>query len=297
MRHAIDEFVATHPHGWWWHTEEWMRYCEAARGGSARHVTVRDPDGLRVWMPIIVEGGVAQCDGNPLPIPLLRTFSDWIHAALELRTYTGITRWRFRDSPLASVSGTDLYELDKAFHREGFKEVGWRTRLIDLTASETDLWRGVRKSYHSLIRGGEKRLRIESVADVEVFRQLHVASAGRETRPRATWSCMQRWLAVDRALLLVAYDQSEDTIRPVGAAYWIVYKQAAYYASASYLQDNVAHAVIWQSLLHLRDKCGVMKVEMGWQGHAQDEKGKNIEYFKRGWGGHDVPLPAWEKTV
>ena len=95
------------------------------------------------------------------------------------------------------------------------------------------------------------------------------------------------WLD-DGAGFVVVAETPDGT--PWGAAYWYVYKGCAYYGSGAYrARDGVAHLVVWESLMALRT-AGYMKVDMGAQGTAQDDKGKAIEFFKRGWGGVDVPV-------
>lgn len=238
------------------------------------------------------EHGEIQMDGNPCPLPLCADEQDWAMVHDWIVSQPQITRWRFRSSPLAQHP--DASAIRAAFLEYGFRDISWRTRLVDLALTEAELWRGIRKSYHSLIHAGEKRLCLNIACNVDDLHGCHAAAAGRDTRPPATWEFMQRWLNEKAALLVTARDPcNADAV--VGAAYWYVWKGAAYYGSAAYLVDNVAHAVIWRSLQALRG-LGVRRVEMGWQGHATDEKGRHIEFFKRGFGGEDVPLVVVERT-
>lgn len=39
----------------------------------------------------------------------------------------------------------------------------WQTRVIDLSVSEAELWRGIRKSYKAIINKAQKVHRIEAV--------------------------------------------------------------------------------------------------------------------------------------
>ena len=162
----------------------------------------------------------------------------------------------------------------------------WQTRVIDLTASEADLWRGVRKSYHALIHRVERHygVGVWEPSGILTARALHDAEAGRETRPMATWTLMQDWIRQSRGLLVGACHAG----MPVGYAYFLVHEDWAYYASAASRVPDVNHALAWLAIKTLKAR-GVRQLELGWQGHATDDKGRALEFFKRGFGGVDVP--------
>ena len=177
----------------------------------------------------------------------------------------------------------------------------WNTRIIDLGLEERVLWRDTRKSYHSLINkattGGSLRVHAErfSVVVSTVCRTLHERAAGRVTRSMRTWHLQREWVDNGRAVCMIANaDSRDDTVplvdrlRTVGFAYAVINGSWAYYFSGATVEDNVQHALQWRLILELKAR-GVTTYEIGWQGHAEDEKGKAIEFFKRGFGGADVP--------
>lgn len=168
----------------------------------------------------------------------------------------------------------------------------WNTRIVDLSLSKAELWRGVRKSYRSLIHAAEcnQELTWDTVnggyshVAARVCRPVHLESAGRETRPLATWEMMDRWVRNGHGF--IAYVGGRDRI--VGYVYVVVDSKWSYYFSGASLARNVNHALIWTAMKALKAR-GVTTLEMGWQGEATDAKGKLIEFFKTGFGGYDIP--------
>ena len=188
-------------------------------------------------------------------------------------------------------------------------EVTWQTRIVDLSLSEADLWRGVRKSYHAIINKTDRELKIEAIPQgeagglISTCQRVHRLGAGRQTRPDGTWDLMGDWADAGRGMIVMAFDYEHEMTEPggfngfgpgsrwpscVAFAYLIVNSSWAYYASGRSLKKDVQHAVIWRALLALKTR-GVRWVELGWQGQATGEKGKNVEWFKTGFGGCDEP--------
>lgn len=193
----------------------------------------------------------------------------------------------------------------------------WATRLVDLTRPTEALWAGVRGSYHATVNrlgrefqewGGntpfaERPGRYRSAIDdsgagwfTRTAERVHLLDAGRVTRSDATWQLMGDWSEEGHGLWLAAFD---DTAPPagmdewpscVGYAYFILDGDGwSYYASAASLRKDINIALVWWALLALKAR-GVRYCEIGWQGEAQDEKGRNIEFFRRGWPGRDIPI-------
>lgn len=157
------------------------------------------------------------------------------------------------------------------------------TQVIDLTQSEADLWTGVRKSYKSKIHWAERQRDISLTEDpvaVGMARAIHIEKAGRETRPMGTWILMADWLVAHQALLVMA---------PKSFAYFIIHRDWAYYGYAASLEPDVNAALVWTAIKALKTR-GITQLEMGWQGQATDDKGKQIEFFRRGFGGVAVQV-------
>lgn len=191
------------------------------------------------------------------------------------------------------------------------------TRVVDLGQPQTDLWRGVRRSYHALINrtNNEHALRGRIIGAptlittigrwswVESCRRLHREVVGRDTRPVASWEIMEGWVQEQRAALAMVATPDHafrfDTTVPLHGvtterqheidayALFIIHNRWAYYASAAARVRDVNHALVWNAIVALK-RIGVRWLELGWQGEATDDKGRAIEFFRRGFGGVDV---------
>lgn len=286
-----------HSDAWFFHTEAWLNYQLAyrARNRDASFAVI-DAGGIRALVPLMISRGADGASefsysNDPLPLACVADEAASDFAAREVERIgieAGVTRGILASGPFGvtprppDISGV----VTTAAHR-----------IIDLTDSQPNLWRGVRRSYRSLIHAAERTCSITDDSSAEAFRRYRELHQRLAEIPRAneTYDYQQQWLLDDRALLVLI----ERDAMLLGAAYWIIYKQAAYYASGAYTvprdaesvtrRETVAHAAVWRSLLALRDH-GVRRVDMGWQGRVRDTKGRAIEFFKRGWGGVDVPV-------
>lgn len=169
---------------------------------------------------------------------------------------------------------------------------GWATRVIDLARDERLLWRDVRKSYKALIHRTERDYRILPAALgphvlVRACHALHRQAAGRETRPIETWQLMESWAGIDLGAPLVLAKRGGNS-DPVAFAYFLTYGAWAYYGYAASLIPDANAALIWAAMRTLKAR-GVACLEMGWQEQATNKKGLAIEFFRRGFGGKNVP--------
>jgi hypothetical protein len=211
----------------------------------------------------------------------------------------------------------------------------WQTRVVDLSQDEAALWRGVRKSYHSLVNRLTRQFRERTYDDrladvprgcerqvtegegagyiVRTCELLHKADSGRQTRSDETWQLMGEWAETGHGLFVDAMDWSEPpddalvaasplvvdgqpldmgTPMPiVGFVYFVRNQDWAYYFSAASIRRDVNIALVWWAMLALKAR-GVRWCELGWQGEAQDDKGRGIEFFRRGFGGTDLVLDS-----
>lgn len=181
----------------------------------------------------------------------------------------------------------------------------WMTRVVDLALSEAELWRGVRKSYKSLIRRAERThdltpTRVLGLCLViDVCAVLHETAAGRITRPSDTWRMMCEWVTAGHGEAWLATTRG-DQPDPVGFVYVVIFGAWAYYFSAASRVDNVSHALLWHAMKALKAR-GVRWFELGWMDRPCDtDKDRGIAQFKRGFGGYDVPAkeaPCLASTV
>lgn len=168
----------------------------------------------------------------------------------------------------------------------------WQTRVVDLRRPYPELWRDVRRSYHSLIHKAEHQWTIEVCGSGEMahFKALHAAEAGRQTRPDASWDLMAGWVGGGRLLLVGARGHSGAWM---AFAAFEMHRRWAYYGHAAAAKRDVNHALVWHAMVALKAR-GIARLEMGWQGQDATDKGQALEFFRRGFGGTDVPAASGE---
>lgn len=281
-----DAFVDRHPAGWFWHRRAWVDYQLAYRASAqeASFAVVDDDGRVLAVVPLVVSrpaGASPELSyaGDPLPEPLLasckRALGDLVAATVwDVALRVGVSCRRSAPSPFGPPG-------DWAVWRES-------QRVVDLDAMS---WSDLRKSYRSVVNGADKEYGLKFATEVgtgafALYQRLH-AQLSRHPRADATYRMQAEWLDEGRAAVVTA--ERGDVCW--GAAYWVVYKGCAYYASGAYAARDVGPAVVWASLNRLRTFMGVQRASLGWQGRAATEKERGIEFFKRGFGGADVPCP------
>lgn len=183
----------------------------------------------------------------------------------------------------------------------------WLTRVVDLSLSEAELWRGVRKSYKGLIRAAERVYTIQSISGACIYSamKIHEQEAGRMTRPIETWGLQGGWVVDGHAILVSAgrrqlmditmCQDTESRLVPFGLlqmrgfVYCVTFGRWAYYFSGATSAKNLNHALIWHAMKALKAR-GVRWFELGWMAREGDtEKDRQISFLKRGFGGVDIP--------
>jgi hypothetical protein len=192
----------------------------------------------------------------------------------------------YKSSPLASDH--DFTDLEQ--HPEQWEARTHWTQVLDLTVPVEELWRGVRKSFHSIVHRAQDRYEIVPAwthPAIWDYQRVHADANGGPPRSQATYEHQWQWLADGQGLLMLAQDPERLGVA-VAAAYWIVYQGSAYYASGPSVERSVQHAVIWESLIWLKAN-GVTLAELG-QIDGETEKERNIGKFKAGFGGAAQPF-------
>lgn len=271
---AWDRFVSSHPDGWWFHTWTWLDYA-AAYSPTAIDMSQVYVSGCEIVavVPLIFEpDGTPVFGGQLTPAPLS------LPDVTICSTINKRIQWAYRP-------GREIEDLpvDYVERKHG-------TYVVDLSKPEEELWRGLRKSYKSLIHRAEERYNVrvsshlsidESRKAMEIAQELHFCSAGRKTRPQRTWDLQANWLASGDGVLLVA-SRDHDL---VGFAYIIRWKDWAYYASGASLEDNVSHLLIWKAMNLLAADEQTRYFEIGHADEDGDAKARSIAFFKSGFGG------------
>jgi|SRR5712664_2940700 len=178
---------------------------------------------------------------------------------------------------------------------EGFSASPSYKQVIDLTKSEEEIRRAVRRRYKPHINWGEKNLSLviydhsNITAEIfEQFRLLHVAVAGRETRSAESWQVQLRQIMENQAFAITGR-LGEQLVTAALFLHSPIYCYYGVGASIREMFDKpLSHAVIWRSILEAKRR-GCRFYEMGelvdLYSDAFTEKEKNIADFKRGFGG------------
>ena len=171
------------------------------------------------------------------------------------------------------------------------------TRLIELSRAEEELKRNIRKSYKSLINWGHKHLRVEihdqastsAPEKMEEFRELHIAAAGRVTRPKATWDVLTEMITCGEAFLVLGYYEEKLV---TGAFFSQNDKVACYGVGASnreMFDKPLSHCIIWTGILKAKENgCSFFDVGEQFfpcQMETVTKKEADISKFKSGFGG------------
>jgi len=191
-----------------------------------------------------------------------------------------------------------LSTLGQHLVRCGASERPHYSKVIDLRKAENELWQDLRKSYSSLINWGLRELQ-PSVLDsasltweqMQAFRELHIAEAGRETRSEASWRRQLDLVQAGEAFVVFGLWQSE-----VVSAGLFIHSQAVCYYGVSVsrrdlFEKPMFHAVMWRAILHAK-ALGCRWFEVGQQVAAKSrqdprpsKKELGISEFKAGFGG------------
>ncbi len=185
----------------------------------------------------------------------------------------------------------------------GYLDSSIHTSVIDLEIPEEHIWSKIRKSYRSLINQGNKTFKIVIVdyanLDFDIFtmhRELHFKSAGLVTRSLKTWDIQFDMIKDDNACLIGLVFDSQF----VAFSYFVHCNKKAYYGNSSDDPDckfNIPfeHTITWSAIRYYKSR-RFKKLETGLQqfGHQifdhPTKKDLNISFFKRGFGGHIIPV-------
>lgn len=294
---AWDTFVYDHPLGWFWHTSQWLAYSLAYTPQAVDHsfMVVDHYEPLALVPLVQGPNGSLVMGGQITPAPLFNFVSGPDMALANFAITSAEKRLRGHVAlPIRLRPGI----VPQGLMPESCQAQIGSTYVVDLRVGERELWKNLRKSYKSLIHKAQREFAIATYAKdwaVDIARELHLVSAGRETRPRETWECMKQWVVDGQAVVALGAPAVRSVPKndrsAVAYAYAIRYKRCAYYASGASLdKSGLAHALQWELMNALR--CGdISMYEIGYAADADaTEKEKGIAHFKAGFGGKALPV-------
>lgn len=164
------------------------------------------------------------------------------------------------------------------------------TGFVPLDRPESELWRGLRKSYRPLINWGRRHLTLTIVdgdhpddrlfADFQAF---HHRVAGRQTRPQASWDRMLDNIHAGRAELITGHLEGDL----LSATFINHGPDEASYATGVYdrtaFDKPLGHWPVYAAILRARDR-GCRRFTLGpvFLDHQHNRKERDIGFFKKG---------------
>lgn len=295
---AWNNYVDAHPQAWFWHREEWLNYSlDYTRHSIDKSFAVLK-DGVVVGICPAITCGIEIRMGDDACIGPLASSPESTYEvinAIRSRLTNYIANWRWNRVRGANVTGPLL-----GLSTERWVYLSrWLTSVVPLHVSKEQQWRGIRKSYRSLINQSKERhvVRKDRWDD---YKACHQQCA---TRPRSgnTYDHQHDWFRRKLASVYCLYgehdksgpasvvvtsaqggtgssdcsSQSLSTI--LSAAYVITYKNRSYYASGPSLVKNTQHRLQWEVMRDLSSR-NVKDYELGW---LSDD---GVGFFKSGWG-------------
>jgi hypothetical protein len=295
---AWNDYVDAHPQAWFWHREEWLNYSLDYTKHSIDKSFAVLRDGAVVGICPAITCGIEIRMGDDACIGPLASSPEAtceVIDAIRSRLTNYIANWRWNrgrgeviTGPLLSLSTERWVYLSR-----------WLTSVVPLNVGEKERWRGVRKSYRSLINQSKVRHQIVRKDMWDDYKTCHQQCA---TRPRSnnTYDHQHDWFRRKLAHVYCVYgehdksnpasvmvtsarggsgssDCSSQSLSTLSAAYVITYKNRAYYASGPSLVKNTQHRLQWEVMQDL-SSLNVHDYELGW---ISDD---GVGFFKSGWG-------------
>jgi len=305
-----DAFADRHHAGYWWHRQAWLDYSlsyDPKAVDRSFAVVVKSNGYPRVMAvcPAIERDAIICMGAGDVPCagPLVidhqdETYTSWYREVLlrNIQSRLGGCRgwWSWNREP------SDSRELIQVLaKRLSMGQSVTSTSLVSVRNERA--WFGLRKSYRSLVLSAAREYDIGyGFADLWPYYEMcHRHCATRE-RDGDTYLHQLRWLRQASAFVVVALPKHGGTtgaMNPDGrvtsslswvasgsgpdpsstlaAAYVLVYKGRAYYASGPSVQSNLQHALQWAAIQAVA-RLGGHTYELG---HHTDD---GIGFFKRG---------------
>jgi len=275
-----DAFVDEQRDAWVWQRSWWLDYIKAYAPTSQERsfLVVDDQSRIRAIVPLVVQDGRAGYGhGDPCPGMVIATDRSMFERNAMVAMIFSEMKRRLQDIS----RGGWMWWANAPGARKWVKyctatfpvqSVMRLHAVTDLTRSTDVLWASVRKSYRQTVDKWHGEIHS---GDIDGYIAAHRAVSD---RAEATYAMQRRWHQDGRIHAVTARLGGE----PVGAAYALIDKGWAYYASGPSHAPNAQHAVQWRMVLDLKRK-GVQMYELG-SLEGETEKEQNIAFFKRGFG-------------
>ena len=169
------------------------------------------------------------------------------------------------------------------------------TQVIDLNKEESEIKRGIRKSYSSLINWGLRELNVKIYTKKDVswevvneYRKLHILESGKETRTEDSWR--RQFTMIESGDAFLVTGGLNGSI--ISAGFFPCSLDSCYYGASASNRDlfdkPIFHALLWVAILHAKS-IGCKWFEVGEQLYPSisqpSTKELGISQFKAGFGG------------
>lgn len=314
-----DEFCLESDDCWFYHTSEWIEYTLEYGGKDSELLSFFIEDGnkdILAICPLIRNKNKLIFSGNNGPNPALRNeLSTKISKELIKKIFVEIDsiadKYEINECLMSLTPLTKNNLSNYTFNylmRYGFENVSLNTQIIDLERDEKTLWGDIKKSHRNEIKKGEELFKFTIVSqhcnDLALFKEfknLHKLAAGRQTRSDLSWDLQYEWITKGYGLLVIA---NLDDV-PIGGAYSLLYKNAAYYGISANHPDYdeklpISHSILWEMIKWLKQNRYDF-FETGIQYYSNQpydtpsEKDLQISLFKRHFGGFTITFHRGKK--
>ena len=293
---------------WFWHTIEWLEYSLAYRPDrTSLSFMVEENKEILAICPLILSDNEFIMHWSPafasMTAKKREKVANFVFEQIDrLALENSVKRVSFMIYPLSFPNYNYLMKQD-------YLDISLNTQIIDLKQDLKSIRGAMRKGHDYDIDRGLKELDITICDNKNIAREVFDnyqrllqadPSHAYETRPQITFDMQYNWVRDRYAILLGATCQNEW----VGFSYVFTCKNKAYYGSACgshhYPDLPIAHALTWKTIEWLKNH-GFEYYEIGWQQYSSQlydfpsAKEVSISKFKRGFGGHTIPLFRGEK--
>lgn len=179
------------------------------------------------------------------------------------------------------------------------------TNIIDMEDDIDSILRKMRKGHKadikSVLKSNDFRVDIFNKDNftedkLQIFKEIHMVDAGRQTRTDRSWECMGEWIKNNHAILLLVWINSLS--KYCAGGFFILYKERGYYGSYATLDSyllghKIGHLTQWSAIEYLKQN-NFEKYEVGYNYYKANFKDTpnlkemEISKFKRGFGGNEV---------
>jgi len=309
---------------WFWHSTDWMDYAREYAGDlfiSDRSFIITENGKCMAICPLFVEWspfseGTKQftCSGSlavPMALPAMANglsagkrqdlLGFYLKTMEAIAVEEGVSYVSLRMPAIAKSNIEIDMPSANPLIRDGFTDLSYVTRVIDLRPDEAELWSGIRKGHRADIRRAEKSCQIKIWDQSNItpekfseYQELHHKDMGRVTRSQRTFDLTRSWVERGAAILAEAEHQGQG----IAFSLFVTYGNGALYGSSCRDPESItvpaSHLIQWSAMRWLKNH-GYRWYEIGPQAFAPQlhdpvtDKSASISSFKSGFGGRTIP--------